>query len=91
MRSTIVWPGALSRIVLIACAASIQVVAHQSVTPGKAADGGRDIKLFIASLAYTTDDRMLEDAFKQYGRIAECRIATNREDGKFQHVCCQKP
>jgi hypothetical protein len=30
---------------------------------------------------------MLEDAFKQYGPIAECRIATNREDGKFQHVC----
>jgi hypothetical protein len=41
-------------------------------------------KLFIASLAYDTEERNLEEAFAKFGRVEECRIATDRDTGKFQ-------
>ena len=39
-------------------------------------------KIFVGGLAWATDDARLNDAFSQYGEIAEAKVIMDRETGR---------
>ncbi|XVF67725.1 hypothetical protein PTKIN_Ptkin10aG0145000 [Pterospermum kingtungense] len=46
--------------------------------------GSADVeyRCFVGGLAWTTDDRALEEAFSAYGEIVESKIINDRETGR---------
>ncbi|KAG6552929.1 hypothetical protein Mapa_005585 [Marchantia paleacea] len=46
------------------------------------ADGAVEFRCFVGGLAWATNDARLEDAFRQFGDVIECKVISDRETGR---------